>query len=83
MNKTEYFVDFKLHNKTNGGWAFKTTLHTDSLPKAKKEYHNLLTTYGDSKEFDIVTVVLSDMYGNPILHETDIMEEPVEAEATE
>lgn len=80
MNKTEYFVDFKLHNKTNDGWAFKTTLHTDDLTKAKKEYHHELDTYIGQKDFDVVTVILSDMYGNSLMKETWVApEEPAEA----
>lgn len=66
---TEYFVDYKLHNETNGGWAFKTTLHTPDLAKAKKEYHAQLSAYIGATGFDLVQVTLSDMYGNVIMRE--------------
>lgn len=65
---TEYFVDYKLHN-ANGGWAFKTTKHTDDFDEATREYHSLLSTYIKKEPYDHVCVVLSDSYGNSIMNE--------------
>lgn len=80
--QTEYFVDYKLHNGANGGWAFKTTMHTTDLTKATKEYHHQLDTYIDVQDFDFVQVTLSDMYGNSIKSEYWKKEvEPVVEEA--
>lgn len=64
-----YFVDYKLHNSENGGWAYKTTKNTTDLSEAKKDYHTQLSTYINSTAFDFVQVTLSDMYGNSILRE--------------
>lgn len=68
--QTEYFVDFKIYNSKNKGWAFKTTSHSTSLKAAKKDYYTQLSTYVDSEEFTFGTVVLSDMYGNVIMSDT-------------
>ena len=38
-----YFVDYKLHNAENDGWAFKTTKNTTDLAEAKKDYHSQLS----------------------------------------
>lgn len=79
--QTEYFVDYKLHNGANGGWAFKTTKHTTDLTKATKEYHHQLDTYIDAQDFDFVQVTLSDMYGNPI--KSEYWKKEVEPEVVE
>jgi len=72
MEKTmenRYFVDYKLHNATNDGWAYKTTTSTTDLNVAKKDYHGQLNQYIGGTTFDFVQVTLSDMYGNVIMHE--------------
>lgn len=74
--ETRYFVDYKLHNSKNDGWAYKTTKNTTDLSAAKKDYHSQLSTYINSADFDFVQVSLTDMYGNPILRE--YWEKPVE-----
>ena len=67
--KTMYFVDYKLHNAENNGWAFKTTKNTTDLSEAKKDYHSQLSQYIGSTAYDFVQVTLSDMYGNKIMSE--------------
>ena len=64
-----YFVDYKLHNADNDGWAYKTTKNTTDLAEAKKDYHSQLSQYIGSTDFDFVQVTLSDMYGNKVLSE--------------
>lgn len=67
--ETMYFVDYKRHNATTGGWAYKTELGTKSLSEAKKKYHALLAEYEGGETFDFVSVTLSDMRGNKIMSE--------------
>ena len=76
MNEMRYFVDYKLHNAENDGWAFKTTKNTTDLAEAKKDYHSQLSQYIGSTDFDFVQVTLSDMYGNKVLSE--YWQKPVE-----
>ena len=71
-----YFVDYKLHNAENDGWAYKTTKSTTDINEAKKEYHAQLTEYIGSTVFDFVQVTLCDMYGNKIMSE--YWQKPVE-----
>lgn len=74
--ETRYFVDYKLHNSKNDSWAYKTTKNTIDLSEAKKDYHYQLSTYIDNVDFDHVSVVLSDMFGNVIMSEC--WQKPVE-----
>lgn len=79
MNR--FFVDYKLHNKENDGWAYKTTLSTDNYDRALKEFHHQCDTYIDSSQpFDHVLIVLSDAMGNVVKKE--IWDMPV-SEVTE
>lgn len=64
-----YFVDYKLHNAENDGWAYNTTKSTTDLAEAKKDYHSQLAQYIGSTVFDFVQVTLTDMYGNKIKSE--------------
>ena len=64
-----YFVDYKLHNSENDGWAYKTTKSTTDLTEAKKDYHSQLSQYIGSTDFDFVQVTLTDMYGNKVKSE--------------
>ena len=76
MNEMRYFVDYKLHNAKNDGWAYKTTKSTTDINEAKKDYHAQLTEYIGSTVFDLVLVTLSDMYGNKVMSE--YWQKPVE-----
>ena len=69
MLETRYFVDYKLHNGVNDGWAYKTTINTTDLSLAKKDYHDQLRQYIGGDTFDFAQVTLSDMYGNKIMSE--------------
>lgn len=60
----EFFVDFKLHNSENDGWAFKTVMHTDNYDEALKRYHTECATYIATNPFDHCLIILSDKFGN-------------------
>lgn len=62
----KYFVSWYLHNKENDGWAYKVVNKYDTLDKAKKQYYAELANYVDSTAFDMVSVMLTDSYGNKI-----------------
>lgn len=68
MNR--FFVDYKLHNKKNDGWAYKTTKSTENYDEALKEFHNQCSTYIGGTDFDHVLVVLTDAFGNVLKIET-------------
>lgn len=77
---TKYFVSYFLHNKVNGGWAYKVVNAYDDLSLAKKAYHNELANYLGSDTYDRVAVTLTDSYGNNKMDE--YWEAPVEPEPT-
>lgn len=79
--KNRFFVDFKVHNKENDGWAYKTELNTDDKAKAVKKFHEVCTQYINTAQFDHVLVVLSDAYGNAL--ETEVWDEEKEEEVAE
>lgn len=62
MNR--YFVEWKLHNKENGGWAFKTEKNTDNYDEAVKSFHSSCATYIGTNPFDHVLVYIMDAFGN-------------------
>jgi len=67
--ENRYFVDYKLHNAENDGWAYKTTKSTTDIDVAKKDYHGQLNQYIGGTVFDFVQVSLTDMFGNVIMSE--------------
>lgn len=58
-----YFVDFKVHNAENDGWAYKTELNTDDFDKAIVKFHEVCKTYVGGNTFDHVLVILSNAQG--------------------
>lgn len=77
-----FFVTFKLHNFKNSGWAYKTE-RKDDYTEALKLYHKTLDTYIGSADFDLVTVEVSDAFGNVLKVETWTQEVPVEEPVAE
>lgn len=76
-----FFVDFKVHNKENDGWAYKTELNTDDMSKAVKKFHEVCSQYIGGAVFDHVLVILSDASGNNI--KTEVWDMPKEEEVAE
>ena len=58
----EYFVDFKIHNSENDGWAMKTTKHTSDYKEAKKEFFAVCQQY-ENTTFDKGFITLMDEKG--------------------
>lgn len=66
---TVYFVSYYVHNKDNDGWAYKVDNKYTTLDAAKKQYHTNLSSFIDSPVYDNVAVLLTDSYGNTLMHE--------------
>lgn len=73
-----YFVEFVPHNADKDAWNYKQTKIFATLDKARKEYHNILSTYINYGALDLVTVYLMDSH-KAIKSET--WEKPVEVVA--
>lgn len=76
MEETKYFVDFATHNAKSGGWNYKQTKMFTDLSSAKKEFHNVLSTYIQYGDLDHVVAIIWDMYGNKV--DSEFWQKPVE-----
>ena len=61
-----YFVDYKLHNKDNDGWAFKTELKTTDKDAAVRKYGDLISKDYGTDPYDFGLISMTDMYGNVV-----------------
>lgn len=73
-----YFVNYYLHNKDNNGWAYQVVNKFTDLSAAKIEYHSQLASKIGVAQYDLVTVTLTDSYGNIIMRESDSKSEEPE-----
>lgn len=75
--KEKYFVEFITHNAEKDAWNYKQTKMFATYDEARKEFHNILSTYINYGSLDKVTVYLFDS-SKAIKSET--WEKPVEVE---
>jgi hypothetical protein len=59
-----YFVTWFLHNKDNGGWAYKVENKYTTKDAAEKAFHTLLGNDLGGNPYDVVMVLLTDSLGN-------------------
>lgn len=78
-----YFVTWMLHNKNNGGWAYKVLNKYTSIDAALKAYYSELSNYIGGDTYDCVTVMLTDYAGNIIERENWIAATEPEPEPNE
>ena len=62
MMEMTYFVDYKLYNKDNQGWAYKTELKTTDKDAAVRKYGELVSQYYGKEPYIFGTVAMNDMY---------------------
>lgn len=80
MNR--FFVEYKLHNAENDGWAFKTVKSADNYDEALKSFHGECNTYiAGTQPFDHVLVYIMDAIGNVL--KSEVWDKPITPEATE
>ena len=73
----KFFVEFNTHNGKTDAWNFKQTKKFDTYDTARKEFHNILSTYIEYGDLDHVGVILFDSFANTMDHEYwDKPEEP-------
>ena len=75
MGERVYFVSWYLHNKVNGGWAFKVENKYTDKGLAEKAFYTLLGNYIGGETYDDVTAILNDNTG--FIHEVKHWPEPV------
>lgn len=69
MLETIYLVSWCIHNKSENVWNATIVDQYTSISAAKKAYHGQLSMYIDDPNFDSVSVMLTDSYGNKIMSE--------------
>ena len=62
--ETMYFVSWYIHNKKTNEWNATIVDKYNDLSAAKKSYHEQLAMYINGDDFDSVSVLLTDSYGN-------------------
>jgi len=58
-----YFVDYRLFNGENKGWAYKTELKTTDFDLAMQKYGNLIETYYGKAPFVFGYICIEDENG--------------------
>lgn len=82
MNR--FFVEYKLHNRENGGWAYQVVKASDSFDECLKDYHSECAKYIGGTVFDHVCITIEDAMGNVLKSEVwdmPVVEEAVAEEA--
>lgn len=59
-----YFVDYKIYNGDNKGWAYKTELKTTDRDTAVRKYGELINQYYGKNPYVFGYICMTDMYGN-------------------
>lgn len=69
MDTVKYYVFRVLHNGETGGEDYqKPDVYTD-LEQAKKKFHEYLSTYIAYGKLTVVSVIITDSYGNMVARE--------------
>ena len=66
MLEMTYFVDWKLYNKDNEGWAYKTELKTTDKNAAVRKYGEMINQYYGKAPYSFGYVAMTDMYGKVV-----------------
>lgn len=61
-----YFVDYKIYNKDNQGWAYKTELKTTDKDTAVRKYGALIDNFYAKDPYAFGLITMTDMYGNVV-----------------
>ena len=66
MLEMTYFVDYKLYNEDNQGWAYKTELKTTDKDAAVRKFGELLKNDYGTAPYTFGLIQMTDMYGNVV-----------------
>lgn len=70
----KYFVNRILHNEETDGFDYQRPASFDNLDSAKKEFHNVLSTYINYGKLNKVSAILFDDYNN--IYMKEVWEKP-------
>lgn len=77
----KYFVELNTHNAKTDAWNYKQTKAFDDLDAAKKEFHNIFSTYINYGDLDHVGAIIWDAFARVLM--TDYWHKPQAPEETE
>ena len=61
-----YFVDYKIYNGDNKGWAYKTELKTTDKDAAVRKFGELINQFYGKDPYVFGNITMTDMYGNVV-----------------
>lgn len=61
-----YFVDYKLYNGDNNGWAYKTELKTTDRDAAIRKFGEMINQFYGKAPYVFGLLTMTDMYGNVV-----------------
>ena len=65
--ETMYFVEYTVHNKETGAWAHNVSGSNSDVTETKRLWGKELDRLYGSADFDFVSVIILDNYGNRIM----------------
>ena len=77
--ETKYFVDYTVHNKEKGAWAHSSSGSYDDIISAQRKWGSEIDRLFGSADFDFVSVVVVNNYGdtlNKLFTDTRVAPEP-------
>ena len=83
--ETKFFVDYTVHNMNSGAWAHSSSGSYDDIISAQRKWGSEIDRLFGSDDFDFVSVVVVNNYGdtlNKLSTDTRVAPEP-EPEVTE
>ena len=85
--ETKFFVDYTVHNMNSGAWAHSSSGSYDDIISAQRKWGSEIDRLFGSADFDFVSVVVVNNYGdslNKLSKDTRIVPElEPESEVTE
>lgn len=77
--ETKFFVDYTVHNKKTGAWAHSSSGSYDDIISAQRKWGSEIDRLFGSADFDFVSVVVTNIYGdtlNKLSTDTRVAPEP-------
>lgn len=77
--ETKFFVDYTVHNMNSGAWAHSSSGSYDDIISAQRKWGSEIDRLFGSADFDFVSVVVVNNYGdtlNNLSKDTRVAPEP-------
>lgn len=65
--ETMYFVEYTVHNAKSGAWAHNTSSSNSDINEVKRSWGSELNRLYGSSDFDFVSIMIVDNYGNRVM----------------